>query len=214
MKQVAIFFAAAVCVAAGAITPTRSATASPPQEQLVPVAGAIFGADSSSLIVRTDDGKYFTMAISSGATIVRARPGTFADVRAGSTVYSNTDTDSKGNVTTQEILVLPTSDANNSGAVVPAWLKTPMKTLDEGVVQSTSSVSGAQVMSLSNVKSVGSDDQPQTAAQKNVVAASKAMITVISYADIAALTRNARVRALAAVGSDGSLSARLVEIDG
>jgi len=156
--------------------------------------------DGLKLTVKTNAGKTLSLMLPAGVSVVRSRPATVADVKAGQFIGCTAVEGPDGKLRAKEIHILPESMRGVGEGHYP-WGDAPKTTMTNGNIEQVAGITDGNVIKVS-----------YKGGQTEIDILPGVTVTVIEVAGRDALKPGTKITLFARKNPDGSLTPRFISI--
>jgi hypothetical protein len=156
--------------------------------------------EGQKLTVKTDAGEELSLTLPADMSVVRSRPATVADVKAGQFIGCTALEGPDGKLRAREIHILPESMRGVGEGHYP-WGDTPKTTMTNGNIEQVAGITDGHVIKVS-----------YKGGQTEIEIRPRVTVTVIEVAGRDALKPGTKINLVARKNSDGSLTPRFISI--
>jgi hypothetical protein len=156
--------------------------------------------DGQKLTVKTNAGETLSFTLPAGMNVVRSRPATVADVKAGQFIGCTAVEGPDGKLRAREIHILPESMRGVGEGHYP-WGDTPKTTMTNGNIEQVAGITDGNVIKVS-----------YKGGQTEIDILPGVTVTVIEVASRDALKPGTKITLFARKNPDGSLTPRFISI--
>ena len=156
--------------------------------------------DGLKLTVKTNAGQTLSLMLPTGVSVVRSRPATVADVKAGQFIGCTAVEGPDGKLRAKEIHILPESMRGVGEGHYP-WGDTPKTTMTNGNIEHVAGITDGNVIKVS-----------YKGGQTEIDILPGVTVTVIKVAGRDALKPGTKITLFARKNPDGSLTPRFISI--
>ncbi len=156
--------------------------------------------DGQKLTVKTNAGETLSLTLPAGMNVVRSRPATVADVKAGQFIGCTAVEGPDGKLRAKEIHILPESMRGVGEGHYP-WGDTPKTTMTNGNIEQVAGITDGNVIKVS-----------YKGGQTEIDILPGVTVTVIKVAGRDALKPGTKITLFARKNPDGSLTPRFISI--
>ncbi len=156
--------------------------------------------DGQKLTVKTNAGETLSLTLPAGMNVVRSRPATVADVKAGQFIGCTAVEGPDGKLRAREIHILPESMRGVGEGHYP-WGDTPKTTMTNGNIEQVAGITDGNAIKVS-----------YKGGQSEIDILPGVTVTVIEVAGRDALKPGTKITLFARRNPDGSLTPRFISI--
>jgi hypothetical protein len=156
--------------------------------------------DGQKLTVKTDTGEELSLTLPADLSVVRSRPATVADVKAGQFIGCTAVEGPDGKLRAREINILPESMRGVGEGHYP-WGGAPKTTMTNGNIEHVAGITDGNVIKVS-----------YKGGQTEIQIRPGVTVTVIEVAGRDALKPGTKITLIARKNSDGTLTSRFIRI--